>query len=238
MEQERTVYTETERSIPVFKILYKNLLLIVMITVLCALIGLGYSVMRVKPTYTATRSVILRTTMNENTSSNLTNEASLAKLYLPNVAKLIKSPDVVNEVNEVYAASANEGEKVKRGAISVYYGEQSFIFSISYTDRSPELAQEKLDVLIETFSNSSKFQAGIQADQAKLIHTQKQSTVTKSNSYVKFTAIGAIAGLVIAVAVVFVMYLLDNTVRDKAEFEELTGVDVIAYINKEKPKKK
>lgn len=238
MEQEKTAYAETERSIPVFKILCKNLLLIVMITVLCALIGLGYSVMRVKPTYTATRSVILRTTMNDTGANNITNGGSLAKLYLSNVAKIIKSPEIVNEVNEAYASSATEGEKVKIGEISVNYGEQSLIFSISYTDRSPELAQEKLDVLIETVSASSKLQEGVPAKDVELIHTQRQSTVTKSTSYVKFTAIGAIAGLVIAVAAVFLIYVLDNTVRDKAEFEELTGVDVIAYINKEKPKKK
>ncbi|MBR2448586.1 MAG: hypothetical protein IKB30_00530 [Clostridia bacterium] len=235
MEQDKAVYTETEKSIPVFKLLYKNLLLIVMVTVLFALIGLGYSVMRVQPTYTATRSVILRTEMDKNTTNRLPNETSLAKLYLPSVAKLIKSPAVVEKVNEAYTT---EGEKITRGAISVSYGEQSFIFSISYTDKSADLAQEKLDVLIETFSNSEEFKAGVQASEVKLIHTQRQSTVTKATSYVKFAALGGVAGLVIAVAAVFLVYVLDNTIRDKVEFEELTGVDVIAYINKEKPKKK
>jgi capsular polysaccharide biosynthesis protein len=36
---------------------------------------------------------------------------------------------------------------------------------------------------------------------------------------------------------VFIVYVLDNTVKDKQEFEELTGLNVIAYIEKDKKKK-
>ena len=227
-----------EKTIPIFKLLYKNLLLIILITVLSALLSLGYCVLSVKPTYTASRSVILRTTMNKedgiNAANVLSNQAALAKLYLPNIAKLIKSPDVVTEVNKQYD---NGKEKISRGAIGVRYGEQSLIFTISYTDKNSKLAEEKLNAVINTFAVSDQFQDCVQADDAQLIHTQKECTVAKSTSYVKYTIIGTIAGIIIAVAISVLAYMLDNTIRDKKELEEITGVYLLSYIDKEKPVK-
>ncbi len=226
---------EKERSLPIFKLIYKNLLLIIMVTILTALMGLGYCVWRVKPTYTASKSVILRTTMSDDTQSNLSNQAQLAKIYLETIAKVIKSPDMVTDYNNAYN---NGNEKISRGAIGVNYGEQSFIFSITYTDYSEDLAIEKLDSLIDTFSASARFQEFVPAESSQLIHTQKDCDITKSTSYVKYTAIGGLLGLVITVAGVILVYMFDNTIKDRDEYEEFTGSTVIALIPKEKPKKK
>ena len=137
MQENKSV---NELNIPILNILYKNLVLIIMSTILFALVGLGYCLLKVPPQYVASRSVILRTTMNDTSASQLSNQAALAKIYLPNVAKLIKSPDVVKEVNEKYG---NGEESLSRGAIGVIYGEKSLIFTITYTDKTPELAEEK-----------------------------------------------------------------------------------------------
>lgn len=233
---ENNVNNSEQMAIPIFKILYRNLLLIVLITILCAFLSLGYSVLRVKPTYTASRSVILRTTMSReeggNASNLLSNQATLAKLYLPNIAKLIKSPDVVAEVNEAYD---NDNEKINRSAIGVKYGEQSLIFTISYTDKTAELAEEKLNAVIDTFAISDQFQDCVQAEDAQLIHTQKECYVIKSTTHVKYALIGGVVGVIISIVVATLTYMLDNTIKSKNEIEELTGVYLLSYIDKEKP---
>ena len=239
MEQE-ILTVENEKSFPFFKILLKNLLLIILTTILCALLFLGYSVMKVPPTYTASRSLILRTEIDSSSSQSQTaNQATLAKRYLPTVEKLIKSPELLDEA-EVNFLKKYEGstERLSKGAINVSYGEKSLIFSISYTDLSEDLAKKKLEVLIDTFSQSTVVSQGIMAENVKFIHTQKNTDISKSTVYVKYALIGAVVGAVISVVIALVVYALDNTVRDKKEFEELTGVSVIAYINKEKPNKK
>ena len=216
MEQEQVVAVETEKSFPFFKILLKNALLIILTTILCALIGLGYCVMKVPPTYTASCSLILRTEIG-----------------------LIKSPGLLLEADDNYAKKyEGEEQSLSKGAISVNYGEKSLIFSITYTDLSRELAEKKLNVLIDTFSTSKIVSSGIMADNVKFIRTQKDVDVVSNTSYVKYTIIGAVAGVVISVIATLIVYALDNTVRDKKEFEELTGVSVVAYINKERTKKK
>ena len=223
-----------EKSLPIFSLIYRNILLIVMVTVLTALIGLGYSVWRVKPTYTACKSVILRTTMSDDSSSALSNQAQLAKIYLETISKVLKSPDMVTDYNDAYD---HENEKIVRSAIGVKYGEQSFIFTITYTDYSETLAVEKLDSLIETFSESARFQECVPAESSQLIHTQKDCDIVKSTSYVKYTAIGGIVGLVVTIALVIVVYMFDNTIKDRDEYEALTGSNIIAFIPKEKIKK-
>ena len=94
---------KVESSVPILHLLYKNLLLIVMITVLCALLGLGYGLLKVKPVYTATRTVIFRASVEEGSSSTTTTNVSLAQKYLPTVESLIKSPDMVKKANLKYA---------------------------------------------------------------------------------------------------------------------------------------
>ncbi len=220
-----------EKSFPLFRILYKNLLIIIMSIVLAALLGLGYSMMRVAPTYQASRSVILRTTMEGSTSAT---EGALAKKYLPTVAKLVKSPVIIKEINEAYE---NNNEVISRGAIGVIYGEKSLIFTITYTDRTPELAEEKLNVIIQEFSKSDNFKDNIKAKEATLINTQKNCDIVKNTFYGKYTVIGALAGAVISVLAVLLVYIMDNTIKTKEELEEVVGVDLLSYINKEKPLK-
>lgn len=208
-----------------------------MVTVLCALIGLGYSLSQMPPTYTATRSLLLRTEIQDSgfENSQSANQANLAKKYLKTVEKIIKSPKLNEEINADYNV---EGQSISSSAIKLDYGETSLIFRISYTDVSEELAKQKLESLIKTFSQSETLKQGITADSVQFLHTQKDSEITENTSYTKVTILGAGVGLVISVIAVFLVYAFDNTVKDKKEFEELTGVNVIAYINKEKPKKK
>ena len=116
--------------------------------------------------------------------------------------------------------------------------QNSLIFQITYTDLDKELAVEKLQVFIKTISESNVVKDKIIADEVEFVPTQRHSEISKSTSYTKHAIYGAIAGLVVSVAIAFLLHMLDNTVRDKVEFEELTGVNVIAYINKDKFSKK
>ncbi len=227
--------TVEQREIPIFKVLYKKLVVIILSIVLFALVGLGYCAWRVPPKYVASRSVILRTTLNGNAA--VSTQASLAKMYLETVAELIKSPKVIDEVNSVANEKGLFGDDVKpfsANNIEVKHGEKSLIFSITYTEKDPELAEQKLDLLIETFSASVNFKENIEAEKAELIYTQKKCDVTPSFSYAKYTVIGGLFGAVGSVMVVLLLYVLDNTLNSKEELEEISGVSLLACINKER----
>lgn len=261
---------ETEEIFPFFKILLKNWLVILLVTVLCGLMFLGYSVISIKPTYTASRSFILRTTMEGN-QANLANQATLAKRYFSTLEHVIKSPNAIDEVNDEYENVQNYNnyvlnaqlngetpllydewllnpqggtidkkdlEVVSANAINIDYQDTSLIFKISYTDINDNLAIDKLDVLINTFRVSDIFKESIMASEVQLIETQQDWLVEKSTVYLKYSAIGLIIGAVLSIVIVLLVYVFDNKIKDKKEYEQLTGVSVIAYINKETPQKK
>ena len=92
---------KNERHFPLIKVLTKNLFLIILVSILCALLGLGYSVMRVKPLYTASRAVMIRTTLAaDNSASALSNQAALSKIYLGTISNIIKGDIIITKANE------------------------------------------------------------------------------------------------------------------------------------------
>lgn len=232
MEEKFTFNGQTEQPFPFFAIVYRRAIMIILITVLCAMLSFAYCLTSVKPTYTATNSLMLRMSVGNDSAGTVTTNVSLSKLYLSDVVKIIKSPKVIDYANEVY-----DGEgSINSGAISVSTDEESLIFSISYTDLSTEQAKEKLAMVI-TCASEVLSSGAIEAESISLIPTQKDSKVREDSGFVKYIVLGTTAGLVFSVLLAMLMYALDSSVNDRKEFEELTGVSVLAYISQPKQKK-
>ena len=226
-EREITIQEESQKTIPLFGIIVKRWLLIALITVLCGLLAFGYCLLKVKPTYTAKQSVILRTSVSNDTLANqVTTNVSLAKTYLPDVAGIVKSPAVVNKANE------GESDKVSSGAISVSYGDDSLIFSVSYTDYSLEMAKAKLDRVLE--ATDVLLVTAIEAERVNITPTQNDYDVKVNSGLTKHIAIGVVLGLFIGVGLSVLLYVLDNTITDKLELERITGTDVLSQVNSKK----
>lgn len=285
--ENKSVEVNYEKSLPVLKVLLKNSILIVLITVLCALCGLGYGIMKTKPSYTASRSVIFRTEMNDGGSnSNVqTNQASLAKLYLPSVSSIVRSAAIITLSNDNMVATINEivevtddltvefertptakeiaeeiserrtlaekkevnfpvwrveemqriitGEQsstITSGAVGMSYKSTSLIFTLTYTDKNEELASEKLETVVETVAKH--LCNYIQAGNVTLINTQYENDISISYNYAKFVGVAGAIGFAGTVAVILLIYVLDNTLKSKKELEELTGADVLSMIEK------
>ena len=220
-------------SLPLINLFLRNIILIILISVLCALIGLGYSVVRVKPVYTASRSVILRTTLSSN--KVLANQAALGKIYLSSIPDLIKSPNIIGVADYKYEEMReNENDKIVSGAVGMEYEKDSLIFQLTYRDKSPKLAEEKLEILIDTVAE--EISQYIKAEDVQLIATQRKCDIVETQFYTRYTGIGLAVGLGISVIIILMIYMLDNTIKSKSEFEEMTGITVLAHVDKETQK--
>ena len=219
-----------ERSVPFFKIIYKNLLLIIIITALLTVGGTVYSLLKEKPVYTVTRSILFRANVavEHTTGGGVTNDASLGKIYISQVEGIITSPQIVKKASYNYDQSSNS---IRAGAIRINYKTGSLIFTMSYVDKSAELATAKLQALYET--SKAEIANYIEADSVSLISTEDVPSVSVSNGTVRNIIVCFVGGVALGVVVALLRFALDNTVKDKAEFEETTGVSVIAKIEKE-----
>ena len=240
MEDKTTNIVHEDSMTGFLRLLYKNIIWIVIITILCASLAIGYSMLTVKPTYTANRSVILRmavgkedteldtVTRNPNTA---TNNATLAKIYLYDVAETITSPVMIEKANLTFGEENVKGKgSIKASNVSVKYGEDSLIFSISYKSDNKDVAIEKLETLIGTVAE--ELDKYVEAKKVTLIDVQNVAEVTVSSPFTRNVVLGILIGLVLGVGLVFIKYALDNTVHDKEQFENMTGISVIAYIDK------
>ncbi len=217
----------------IVKAILEKWLLIVLVTILCALVGFAYSAMFIRPTYTASRSVILRLSVGDLEANTVTTNVSLAKIYLEDVKDFVRSPDVVKKANEVYPG---EGE-IKLSSISVPESNEdidSLIFSISYTDMDKKSAEQKLDTVIESVMLVNDEKNVIVTEDFALIDTQNKCSFSMNNEFTKYIILGAGVGILVSVLIVVIMFMTDNTVVTKEELEEVTGADVLSCLRKSK----
>ena len=216
-----------EKVIPFWRIIYKKLTFIILITVVFALIGLAYGLIFVKPEYTITKSLILKLEVNQGSSSDNRNEASITKIYFPVVKDIVTSEIVIND------AKALAGDKnISASALNLNYGETSMIFTMSYTDNDIELAKLKLSAIIEASKKPIANEKLVAAKNARIEETQRPEIydVDVHNGLATTIVIAGAIGLVVGVGLAFLIYFLDNTAKDKEEIEELTGTTIIANI--------
>ena len=162
---------------------------IVIITILSTLAGFGIAVLKDKPLYTARKNVMLTMKIvQQNGSTETTNNISLAQRYLPNVKENIGTPLFVDYARNLYD-NANEfngrrSGSLSAGRISVGIGEESLIFSISYSDYNEQAAKDKLECVIESASYNIK-QPGILVDveEVSIVPMQNFAAISSRNSF-------------------------------------------------------
>lgn len=112
----------------------------------------------------------------------------------------------------------------------------NYVFSISYTDPDKELAALKAKIYVEACKAelaTGEYFKGLTVNIISLGASGVKSDVSKVN----ITLIGFLVGVVIAAVAVYVINLLDNTVKTKEEIEYITGANVLSYIEYEGGKK-
>lgn len=226
---------ETERKFPAVKILLKKAWLIVCAAILCAAAGLSYALFVRGTVYTAQTEVILITNILYTSESgeyiSVRDNLNFARVYLPTLATNVVSPRYVNEANRIYNESAGKtgGKSVLASAIKVNYGEESLIFSVSYTDKDKTAAEEKLDALISSMRKNTVNFMG--ASESEIRKVQNSATITENDGVSRFTLIGLLFGIVAGVGITFLLYFCDSSVKDAEELKAITGAEILAKVN-------
>lgn len=194
------------QKITVFTAIYKNFLWIIVSAILTACIALGVCSLFVKPTYTASQSLML--TMDANVG-NESLSISLAKRYLPTIEKIITSKRVVDVANEKYVGDSVILSQNVRLSSS---GEESLIFNINYTDSDPTVAKNKLNALLESAEEElpAKVIGGIE-----LVKTEREQRVVKNTYKLKYTVYGGIIGGGGSLIAFVVIYYVNKGKKEK-----------------------
>ncbi len=112
--------------------------------------------------------------------------------------------------------------------------EDSFMFQLTYKNTNPTVAQEMIRVFAVAIDvEGEDYFEGVETHVYELVKSTQDIVVTNDTSNMKLIIVFALIGVIVSVFIVYLKTLLDNTIKDKEELEELTGVSVIAYIDKQ-----
>ena len=203
-------------------LLKKNLKLVVILPVVCAVLMGGYAFTMMEDEYTASASMYVLA-KQEDTGSNLNTELSASQMVANDVATLLKS-DRVRDL-----AARDLGVKTLAGyGISVTSETTSRVLSVTVTGEDPANTARLANSLAEHVSSIA--QEVMQVESVNSIDTAEQPSAPSGPNRVLYVAVAFLAGLFMAVAIVVVADMLNTKVRSADEVEELLGIPVIGRI--------
>ena len=230
MEEKIEQQQQAEREIDlrvIWGVLRKNLILIIIVTVIFGIGAYFYSAFFIPKQYSASAMLIVNNKANDKTTVNATeiNAAQgLAELY----SIIIKSDTVLTQV--IDELQLNMTYEQLNSKISVSSVNSTQVIKISMTHQNAEFAQKVIEKLVEVAPPIiiDKVEAG----SVKVISA---STISNSGKPVspnlkRNAMIGALAGLVLVLLIIFLKELLNNTFKTEDDILNTLNVPLIGII--------
>lgn len=223
--------TDDEITIDLKEIAYvlmEKLHYIVMFLLVGAVVFNMYSYFLIKPTYTSTsRLYVVSATKDSVVNfSDLSVGTNLTKDYV----ELLLSYPVLDKVSEKiekdydYKISSESLQKM----ISLENPEDTRILNINVTTTDPKvsktianaLADEAVEYIPDTMGTFKP----------NIAQVAREAKIKTGPSYLKYTAIGALLGMLLCMAWFIFKYLSDDTIKTKEDVEKYFGMTPLAVL--------
>ena len=141
--------------------------------------------------------------------------------------------------NDDYSAKLAAGETsgtekyIDAGSIKTEYDKEKniYTFTVSLKDGTEEGARRKLRLLALAYDLEIRdYFIGMKTYIAELVDSEEDVVVTADISKKNIVLIAALLGAAVAVAAVYLVYALDNSVSEREDLEYITGTKVLGYI--------
>ncbi|RRG00177.1 MAG: lipopolysaccharide biosynthesis protein [Coriobacteriaceae bacterium] len=206
-----------------FRLLKKHLRLVILLPVVCALVVGLYSVFFVRNTYTATASMYVLAQGESSSSTNLYSDLNASQMLTNDVAKLLKSDRIVNQVGSEVGVEELKGYKV-----NVTSETTSRVITLSVTGPDPQTAADIVNKMIKDVSDVARSVMNIRSVNPI---NQAQAPISPSGpNHLLYTAVAFLVGLFAAIVIVVVADMLNTRVRGPEDLKELIDVPVIGRI--------
>lgn len=208
-----------------FMALWKKAHIIVLAGVAAALLAFVVTKMFMTPMYTSVTKMYVLSKQDSAASvtySDLQTGAQLTKDYM----ELVKIDPVLEQVISETGIDMGIGEL--RDSITVASSGDTRIVSISVENEDPKMAKEIANKLRETVGE--QIVAIMNADAVNTVAEASLPTAPSSPSTMKNTAIGGILGILIAVGIIVLIFVLDDTIKTPEDVEYYLGLNVLASL--------
>lgn len=190
------------------------------------------------PVYTSETTILLNQS-NENSSISST-DINLNKSLVTTYGEIIKSKRVLNQV--INNLNLEYDYEYLVSEISVGEITDTSIISIKVTDKDSKVACLIANEIASVFAN--EIVSIYKIENISTIDKAEISEVPSGTSTLKIIAIGVLLGAFVSIAVIFVLFYFDTTIKKEEDIEKITDIPVIGVVpssprfNKNKKNKK
>lgn len=204
--------------------LWSKKFFIVFVGLLVGTIALLGSVFFMKPKYTSTTRIYV---VSRSSDTSLTNQDLQAGSYLVNDYKeVITSSEVLSSVIDQEKLSMSVGELSKDIAVTI--PTDTRVISIAVTDTDAQRACDIANTVRQVAAE--KIKAVTKVDGVTTLESATKSSHPSSPNVKKNAAIGALAGVFLAVVGILVAEVLDDRVRRPEDIEEALGMTLLGVV--------
>ena len=203
----------------------KHLILFIVVVLFVVSAGTIYSVFILKPEYKSQATVILSSDKSKNTVQS---EINANKNLIDTYTEVVKSHRVLDRVKSEMQIEDTYEQLVKK--VTVASLKDTEIISISVVDLNKNHSYSLANKIADTFTDEI---GQIYNDKSvnvldRAVESQKPYNV----DIVKQEAIYAAAGIVLATAVIFLMFYFDRTIKTTEQIEQLFKLPIYGKVRK------
>ena len=216
---------ETIDLLEVLNAVRQHLLAVILTTVILAGVGFGVSKFLITPQYEASALMIVNT--RQDTTSNVTSDQiNSATKLVSTYSIILKSDTVLNQVIQNLGLSLDYQHLAERVTVSAVDDTQ--VMKVTVTSDNPEWARQVCEQITQI--SPDVILEAVEAGSVKVISNASISPEPVSPNVSRNTALGAVAGLVISVGIVFLMVLLDNKINNEEDVSKYLDLTVVGVI--------
>jgi len=207
-----------------FMVLLDKWLIIVLAGVVTALAAFGISKFVISPVYQSTTSIyaVNKQETNSVTLSDLQTGTQLTKDYVLQVESRTVLEQVIQEMN---LDVTYEGLK---GALTVTTPTDTRMLYISVRDKDPYMAMEIANKIREVAA--VQISEVMDIDTVNVAEEANLPTAPASPSVKKWTLMGGVLGAFVAVAIVLLMFLINDSIKTPDDIERYLGISTLGSI--------
>lgn len=207
------------------KLLRKHLGLLIALPLLCTVLAVVVCWGFLPNEYTASVSMYVLAKSDDSTTSVSSTDLSTSQLITNDVAVLIESDRVLDDTEE---ALGLDGDLEDDYELTVESDTDTRVLTLQVTGSSAEGTAEVANQIAE--STDAVAQEIMDVEAVNIIDYASVPDEPSGPSRLLYTAVGFLAGLFLAIAIIIIQDMLDTRVDSPEEAEELLGVPVIGRI--------
>lgn len=208
-----------------FLAVWNKIHLVILAGIFAALLAFVGTKVFITPMYSSTTKMYVLTKQDSNAGVTY-NDIQIGTQLTKDYMELVKSRPVLEQVIAVLNLDVSAEEL--GGFITVETPADTRILSITVENEDPKMAKEIADALRE--SVSIQITEIMDADSVNTFEEGNLPTGPSSPSLIKNMGIGGVLGIFIALGIIVLIFMLDDTIKTPDDVEHYLGLNVLTSI--------